>query len=389
MTCWPNPKKRRPTSDKTLPRGGFSICAAKPKVGKSTLARNLAVAVSQGADFFGRATAKGKVIYLCLEEKRAEVARHFRQMKASGTDIIIHTGGTPSGALEALEAAIQEHAPALVIIDPRSRFVRVADFNSYGEVTRGLEPLIDLARSSECQCHIQAVHHNGKGEREGGDALLGSTGFFGAVDTLLIMKKRERARTLETVQRYGEDMPETVVHLDAEAGLVTPGGDMQALMLKERKETVIENMGDEALTEANIKERISGNQGLTSRTVRALYEEGRLARSGAGKKGDPYRYQRAQPTASKQGADCGFADSTEWEAAEAESTKTPSKNSGFSGVAIYTEPTNLENPESDADEIAERAAILEYEANMPREEAEHVAQTGTNGLVEYAPGKYF
>ena len=285
--------------DRTLPRGGFSICAAKPKVGKSTLARNLAVAVSQGRGFFGRATAQGSVIYLCLEEKRAEVARHFRQMKASGQNIIIHTGRTPDDVLDALEAAIIEHSPALVIIDPLSRFVRVADFNSYGEVTRGLEPLIDMARSSECQCHIQAVHHNGKGEREGGDALLGSTGFFGAVDTLLIMKRRERARTLETLQRYGENMPETVVYLDAETGLVSPGGDMQTLVLEERKAAVMDNLGDEPLTEADIKERIGGNQGLISKAVRALHVEGRLDRTGAGKKGDPYRYQRPNENTQK------------------------------------------------------------------------------------------
>ena len=42
-----------------------------------------------------------------------------------------------------------------------------------------------------------------------------------------------------------------------------------------------------------------------------------------------------------------------------------------------------------ADEKAERAAIIEYEANLPREEAEWLSQTGTAGLVEYAPGKYF
>jgi AAA domain len=315
--------------DKTLPRGGFSICAAKPKVGKSTLARNLAVAVSKGAEFFGRATVKGKIIYLCLEEKRAEVARHFRQMNTNGTEIIIHTGSAPSDALTALESAIEEFEPALIIIDPLSRFVRVTDFNSYGEVTRGLEPLIDLARTSECQCHIMAVHHNGKGEREGGDALLGSTGFFGAVDTLLTMKKRDRARTLETSQRYGENLPETVVHLDMETGLVTPQGDMQTLLLKERKEAVMDSFGDEPLTEGDIKERIGGNQGLTSKAVRALYEEGQLIRTGAGKKGDPYQYQKAGGTAQK-----------------------PSENSRFSGFPIYTNLENLQNPASDLpDEI--------------------------------------
>jgi hypothetical protein len=332
--------------DRTLPRGGFPICAAKPKVGKSTLARNLAVAVSQGAEFFGRATTQGKVIYLCLEEKRAEVARHFRQMKASGANIIIHTGRTPDNALQALEAAIIEHSPALVIIDPLSRIVRVADFNSYGEVTRGLEPLIDLARSSEC--HIQAVHHNGKGERDGGDALLGSTGFFGAVDTLLIMKRRERARTLETVQRYGENMPETVVHLDADSGLVSSGGDMQTVMLTERKTAVMDSLGDEPLTEADIKERIGGNQGLISKAVRALHEEGHLDRTGAGKKGDPYRYQKAS-----------------------EPTEKPSDISRF---AISEKPRNLETPESGAHEIAEHIAIMEVDGGLSPEEAARQAR---------------
>lgn len=279
--------------DKTLPRGGFSICAAKPKVGKSTLARNLAVAVSKGADFFGRTTAKGKVIYLCLEEKRAEVARHFRQMKAGGSEIIIHTGSAPSAALEALELAIKEHSPALIVIDPLSRFVRVTDFNSYGEVTRGLEPLIDLARTSDCQCHIMAVHHNGKGEREGGDALLGSTGFFGAVDALLTMKKRDRVRTLETLQRYGEDIPETVVHLDAETGLVTAGGDLHALQVEEHKTKVLEALGNEPLTEGDIRERAGGNQSLVSKALRALYENGDVQRTGAGKRGDPYHYEKS------------------------------------------------------------------------------------------------
>jgi hypothetical protein len=280
--------------DKTLPVGGFSIWAAKPKVGKSTLARNLAFRVSRGEEFFGRSTFKGKVVYLCLEEKRAEVAAHFRRMGASEEDILIYTGRTPANALEAIEATIRERQPVLVIIDPLSRFVRVMDFNSYGEVTRGLEPLIDLARSYGC--HILAVHHNGKGERESGDALLGSTGFFGAVDTLLTMKRRGQARTVETVQRYGEDIPETVVELDPETGIVTPGSNIQTLLLEERKSAVLEAISDESLTEGDIKARVGGNQALIPKTVRTLVEKGLLQRIGAGKKGDPYRYLKVQPT---------------------------------------------------------------------------------------------
>ncbi|MDQ3816074.1 MAG: AAA family ATPase [Acidobacteriota bacterium] len=280
--------------DKTLPCGGFSICAAKPKVGKSTLARNLAVNVSQGSDFFGRSTTKGQVIYLCLEEKRAEVASHFRRMGAGGSDIFIHTGSAPDDALAALEGVIHRLQPVLVVIDPLSRFVRLADFNSYGEVTRALEPLIDLARRSGC--HILAVHHNGKGERDGGDALLGSTGFFGAVDTLITMKRREQARTVQTTQRYGEDLPETVAYLDQETGVVKLGGDMATIQVDKRVADVLDAIGDETLTEADIKERVGGNQTLTAKAIRTLFDSGRLTRIGAGRRGNPYYYAKSTVT---------------------------------------------------------------------------------------------
>lgn len=282
--------------DRMLPCGGFSIIAAKPKVGKSTLARNLAVCVSEGRAFLGRATKQGKVIYLCLEEKRAEVADHFRRMGASGSSIVIHTGATPADVLTALEAAIETHSPGLVIIDPLSRFIRVTDFNSYAETTRALEPLIDLARTSQCQTHILAVHHNGKGGdlRDGMDAVMGSTGLGAAVDALITERKREKVRTIETTQRYGEDLPETIVHLDPETGIVTAAGDMSEFTLNERKKAIIDSIGSEPQSEAALKELAGGtNKGLTSKAVRALYDEGKLIRSGAGKKGDPFLYQLA------------------------------------------------------------------------------------------------
>lgn len=292
--------------ERTLPCGGFSIVAAKPKVGKSTMARGLAVAISKGEPFLGRATTRGKVIYLCLEEKRAEVTSHFRRMGANGAAIMIHTGATPKDVLTALEAAIEEHSPVLVIIDPLSRFVRVTDFNSYAEVTRQLEPLIDLARSSACQTHIMALHHNGKSGdvREAGDAVMGSTGFFAAVDTLLTMRKREKARTIESAQRYGEDLPETIIHLDPETSRVSAWGDMKSFTLNERKKAVLDIMGGDPIPEATIKELVGGtNGGLTSKAVRVLFDDGALSRSGGGKKGDPYCYWVARDPADLESRD--------------------------------------------------------------------------------------
>jgi len=274
--------------DLTLPAGGFSICSAKPKVGKSTLARNLALAVARGEDFFGRTTNQGKVIYLSLEEIRSEITTQFRLMGSNAEDILVHTGRAPANALQALSSVIEEVRPSLVIIDPLSRFLRVADFNNYGEVTKVLEPLIDLARDSGS--HILAVHHNSKGDRDGGDSLLGSTAFFAAVDTLLLLRRREGSRFLYSEQRYGENLPETVVNLDKQTGRVTPGGTLEATQIDAYRSKVLDALVDETLTETDIKGRVGGNSTLSGKALRALCIDGAVKRSGEGKKGDPYFY---------------------------------------------------------------------------------------------------
>lgn len=291
--------------DKTLPAGGFSITSAKPKVGKSTVARNLAVKVSKGEEFLGRSTAKGKVIYFALEEKRSEVARHFRVMNADG-DILFYSGATPENALEKLAGTIAEHEPTLVIIDPLSRILRVSDFNDYGKMARALEPFIDLARKTGC--HILALHHDSKMDRSGGDAILGSTALFGAVDCHVQLRRKDKTRIISTTQRYGEDLPETIIELDEDTGLIEQKGDLQTALLIDMKEKILSEIAaDEEITEAEIKERV-GTKGITSKAIRELCDEQRLFRYGEGKRGNPYFY-RKKPKLNKS-EESGYLDTT-------------------------------------------------------------------------------
>lgn len=165
------PKEDRPwLVDGLLPMAGLSIVAAKPKVGKSTLARNLALTIARGETFMDRKTAQGPVVYLALEEKRAEVQRHFQRMGALVEPVFIHVGAAPEEAVNELALAITLHKPVLAIIDPLLKLVRVTNANDYAEVTLALEPLIELARTSGC--HLLCVHHLGKGERSGGGRLV-------------------------------------------------------------------------------------------------------------------------------------------------------------------------------------------------------------------------
>ncbi|MDA8170604.1 MAG: AAA family ATPase [Nitrospiraceae bacterium] len=183
--------------DGLLPAGGFSIMAAKPKVGKSTLARDMSFSIARGKPFLSRDVAHGPVIYLALEEKRSEVRRHFKDMGASGDEpIFIYSGRVPSDAIEQITEAVQEIKPVFVVIDPLFRFTRVKDTSAYAEITAALEPLLLLSR--ETGTHVLCIHHSSKGNRQGGDSLLGSTAIFGSVDTLILLKRHESYRTIES-----------------------------------------------------------------------------------------------------------------------------------------------------------------------------------------------
>src|SRR3989304_4616208 len=118
--------------DGLLPSGGFSVMVAKPKVGKSTNARTLALHIANGKSFLGRAVVTGAVIYLALEDKRAEIKKHFQDMGANGNEEIhIYTGGTPTDAIKQIRHAVESLKPSLLIIDPLFRLTKVKDGNDY------------------------------------------------------------------------------------------------------------------------------------------------------------------------------------------------------------------------------------------------------------------
>ena len=172
-----------------LPAGGVSLLVAKPKTGKSTLARGCALAVARGKNFLGRHTSCGKVVYLALEEKKSEVRKHFADLGADGNEqIFVHCSAAPQEAVEELLEVVKCERPVLVIVDPILRLARLRDANDYAQVNLAMEPLVTMAR--EFNTHLLLIHHMGKGERaDATDQILGSTAFSAAVDTNLMTKK--------------------------------------------------------------------------------------------------------------------------------------------------------------------------------------------------------
>lgn len=342
-----------------LPAGGLSLLAGKPKAGKSTWARCLALAVSRGHEFLGKNTAQGPVLYLALEEKRNEVRKHFKALGASGNEpILIHADRAPAQAVSAAQRIIEQHKPSLVIVDPLLKFARVKDANDYAQVTAALEPLLALARESGA--HVILVYHAGKGKAvDVVDSALGSTAFAAAVDTMLILKRTERYRTLETVQRYGEDLPETVLNFDLERRAVSLGVTRTEAEATRVADNIIGCVKDRSgLTEPEICDAVDGRLAGKRATLRELLGRGRVLREGNGKKGDPYRYSIARQSSfpDSPGAVGTREQESEKPTETAETEQpilVPDKSSGDAGTGTVQEQASAGTYDESSEKMAE------------------------------------
>jgi hypothetical protein len=279
--------------EKRLVVGTVSLAVAKPKVGKSTLARNLAIKVARGEEFLGLKTRKGPVIYLALEERAQEIQKDFKAMGADGTEeIYVHAAPSPVEGLRHLIDLVRERKPALVVIDPIFRFTKVKDEKAYAEIYNALGPLIDLARESDT--HILMTHHSGKlPKTDPVDSPLGSTALAGIVATLISLVRGENYRTIQTVQRVGdEDMPASVLLLDKATRLLTLGKSKEIVDQHVAEQRILEflDASGEPQTQAQIRESAECATQIVRAALTSLVTSKRVERSGEGKKGKPYYY---------------------------------------------------------------------------------------------------
>jgi hypothetical protein len=286
-----------------LPAGGMSALVAKPKAGKTTLARALALAVSRGEPWLGWETSPGPVFYLAFEEKRSEVREHFRTMGATGEEPLqLIIGPGPANAVAQLESAAQREHPVLIIVDTLQALVRAKDLNDYAVVSRALEPLVRIAR--HVGAHVLFVHHARKGPtRKDGDSVLGSTAIMGGVDTIILLRRTERCRSLWTVQRYGEDQAEVVFELDPETRLPYLGGPREAFEEGRMEDAILSALRDAPgpLTEEEIDHRVNGRTGRKRAALRRLVGREAIVRTGKGVRGDRYRYSFPEAGTSNSG----------------------------------------------------------------------------------------
>jgi AAA domain len=211
--------------DGLLTQGGLSVLGAKPKVGKSSLSRYLAVSVAKGVPFLGRDTTQGDVILCSLEDPRAHVDNCLAALDYRATDSSIQIVERVAPDKETSVVAIRDALTAnpnvrLVIIDHLAKFLNLPDLSDYMPTLRGIGLLHELARAFP-HVHILCLAHSKKVRCEDPfDGILGSTALRGEPDTNIVLMNEGGERVIVTETRAGRPIHATILKTE----MVTSAG---------------------------------------------------------------------------------------------------------------------------------------------------------------------
>lgn len=280
--------------DQLIPEGGLALLAAKPKVGKSTLARYMAAQISEGLDCLGRKSTKGAVIYLAFEESRRGVKSHYRNMGIEKADNIhFFIDAAPNEAAAQIESLACDKRPQLIIIDTMAHVFPGRNINEYLEMMNALGCLREVIRRSGAAMLL--LHHARKGSGEGGiDAILGSTAIAASVDTIIQLdKRRDGQRSISTTQRYGDACDGHVISFDKERGIFKLAESLSELRRRDIKFEILDILASksEPVIGEVVYQELQCDRGQKIEAFKELLAENKILRTGAGKKGDPYLYE--------------------------------------------------------------------------------------------------
>src|SRR5271169_2633265 len=124
-------------------RKRVSLLCGSPHAGKSTIARQLAIAVAHGQSFLGRETVQGKVLYWQSEETLEDAKEDFTRSGMLPTDdarlVIMHPESGDKHLTDLAKVLDEDREIRLVIIETLDDFLQMDDLSDNPSARRAFE----------------------------------------------------------------------------------------------------------------------------------------------------------------------------------------------------------------------------------------------------------
>lgn len=196
---------------------GLTLLAGRPKVGKSWLALQIAIAASCGGKVLDRDVLPRKVLYVALEDGPRRLKNRLQKLGGvkSGATLNFVTSWRclQQGGLEDLERAITREGYTLVVLDTLARALGAADQGDLADMTVLVGGLQELAMRHDVTVLVVDHHRKPAGtEADPIDDVIGSSAKSAVCDAALGLYKEQgkRGATLKVTGRELEEQSYTL-----------------------------------------------------------------------------------------------------------------------------------------------------------------------------------
>ncbi len=288
-----------------LARRETSSWSGKVEAGKTTLMRELTMAVIRGEPFLGRQTVKGRVFYAMLDADGEDVTYdEFAKLGFNDEDaqwcrfLFEPMMAQIEKGLEQFVKILTDFKPTLVIIDPYPRLKVIEDFHSYTN-TYLMGMLSWMATMLDAHLALPGHIPRGRGDDdEVATAGFGSISFSGGVNARFVVTNRNGIHTV----RSSKGKAAGFVPLEAEytllrddaTGRITMG---DAFSWKDKGKAAADPVAsflaannERCFDLGTLAREIHLQKSVVRTALGSLVYEGRIQRAGEGLKKSPFIY---------------------------------------------------------------------------------------------------
>lgn len=199
--------------DTILPHGLF-VLAGSPKVGKTWLCEEIAIAVATGNSLWEYKANQGDVLYLALEDnyRRMQNRLSYLMDADAGADalarmhIALYAQTIKNGLVNQVNMFLNEHPTTQLIVVDTLQHVRdnLNDKNMYAADYTVMEQLSEIPKSHDVTLLI-VTHTRKMQDADPINMITGSTGISGGCDGMWVLLRQERTGDIATLTISNRD----------------------------------------------------------------------------------------------------------------------------------------------------------------------------------------
>lgn len=301
-----------------LAPANITLLGGKPKAGKSRLSLDLAAAIAANApSFLGKQIDGTPVVYVS-EEGAATLAHKLPNSER--VRVLTRENAWPKPDWPTLiESAVTEAEQAgarLLVVDTLAYWAALPPEREKdsGAALQVMEVCVHAASKGLA---VLIPTHTRKGGGEDGEGIRGSSAFAGSADIILELERvpdQPRQRAVFALSRYPQTPGTLVAELDHDGlwRLVSEDADRsdtRTIAARQRDEADRDAIMDALrgdgvqLTRSDLEDATGAPARQWHKTLDTLIKDGVVHRSGAGKKGDPYRFELTSEGAQSDSGD--------------------------------------------------------------------------------------